>query len=343
MQDEKSMSFAAAVRGAACAASLVVASPAVAEIEFDAGADLRIRQELMKNIPGLPGGGVVSQSPRGVFTDHVRFRPRVWGEISALSEDIGEWRVYTRLADEFRWCPEPYKNAQTFPGEVIIDNLFLEGKGVFDGFLDLRIGRQNLYGYCGLDHIFVDGTPGDGSRTCYSDMAAFTLHFTEDSKLDLFALYDVDDCDVRWGTERSRHTHLAGLGRGGDRDDWGYGAIWSSKLSDNLPYQIFAMEKGSTSFWVDDVKYPWTRRALLGAKAKPLWPVLSKCFEAAYDHLAEDQVGEIVEDFCDLFYEDHLHREYEDREADDRLEYHLEFARHHFHSWNEQDPDKQGK
>ena len=115
----------------------------------------------------------------------------------------------------------------------------------------------------------MDGTPGDGSRTCYTDMAAFTLHFTEDSKLDLFALYDVDDCDVRWGTERSRHTHLAGLGRGGDRDDWGYGAIWSSKLSDNLPYQIFAMEKGSTTFWVDDVRYPWTRRALLGARIDP--------------------------------------------------------------------------
>ena len=31
-------------------------------------------------------------------------------------------------------------------------------------------------------------------------------------------------------------------------------------------------------------------------------------------------VGEIIEDFCDLFYEDHLHREYEDREAEDRLE-----------------------
>ena len=261
------MKTQSALAVAALAAAL--AATARGEFEFDLGADLRIRQELMKNVPGLPGGGWLSTAKSGPFRNQMRFRPDVWFELKASSEKMGKWRIYTKLTDEFRWNPEPKIDSTTFPGEVVLDNLFLEGKGVFDGFLDLRIGRQNLYGYCGLDHIFVDGTPGDGSRTCYTDMAAFTLHFTEDSKLDLFALYDVDDCDVRWGTERSRHTHLAGLGRGGDRDDWGYGAIWSSKLSDNLPYQIFAMEKGSTTFWVDDVRYPWTRRALLGARIDP--------------------------------------------------------------------------
>ena len=59
---------------------------------------------------------------------------------------------------------------------------------------------------------------------------------------------------------------------------------------------------------------------LLGAKAKPLWPVLSKCFECAKDHLAEGEIGEVVEDFVDLFYEPHLRREWTDAEADDRLE-----------------------
>ena len=239
MQYWKSWSLDTVVRGAACVAAIVAASSASAELEFNAGADLRIRQELMKNVPGLPGGGLVSQSPRSGFIDHMRFRPRVWGEISALSEDIGEWRIYTRLADEFRWCPEPYKNAQTFPGEVIIDNLFLEGRGVFDGFLDMRIGRQDLYNYCGLDHLFVDGTPGDGSRTVYTDMAAFKLHFTEVSTLDLFALYNFDDSDVRWGTDRSKHLSLSGLGGGAepDMDDWGVGAIWGSELAPWLPYQ----------------------------------------------------------------------------------------------------------
>ena len=59
---------------------------------------------------------------------------------------------------------------------------------------------------------------------------------------------------------------------------------------------------------------------LLGAKAKPLWPPLSKCFECAKEHLAEDEVGEVVEDFVDLFYESHLGREWSDDEAEDRLE-----------------------
>jgi len=59
---------------------------------------------------------------------------------------------------------------------------------------------------------------------------------------------------------------------------------------------------------------------LLGSKARPLWPPLAKCFECAADHLAEGEIGELVEDFCDLFYEDHLHEEWEDDEANDRLD-----------------------
>ncbi len=59
---------------------------------------------------------------------------------------------------------------------------------------------------------------------------------------------------------------------------------------------------------------------LLPAKAKPVWPPLAKCFECAADHLADDEVGEVVGDFCDLFYEDHLHREWEEKDAEDRLD-----------------------
>ena len=59
---------------------------------------------------------------------------------------------------------------------------------------------------------------------------------------------------------------------------------------------------------------------LLGAKAKPVWPTLAKCFECARDHIAEDEIGELVEDFCDLFYEDHLRKEWEEKDAEDRLD-----------------------
>ena len=59
---------------------------------------------------------------------------------------------------------------------------------------------------------------------------------------------------------------------------------------------------------------------LLGAKAKPVWPPLAKCFECARDHIETDEIGELIEDFCDLFYEDYLRKEWEDQEAEDRMD-----------------------
>jgi DNA helicase-2/ATP-dependent DNA helicase PcrA len=59
---------------------------------------------------------------------------------------------------------------------------------------------------------------------------------------------------------------------------------------------------------------------LLSAKAKPLWPALAKGFACAGDHLDDDETGEVIDDFCDFFYEDHLRREWEDADANDRLE-----------------------
>lgn len=87
-------------------------------------------------------------------------------------------------------------------------------------------------------------------------------------------------------------------------------------------------EKGAVKMWEKlgrsfDGNRKEDREALyglLGAKAKPYWPPLAKCFECAADHLAENSVGEVVEDFCDLFYEDHLSREWEEADAESRLE-----------------------
>ena len=251
--------------------ALLAVVAAHGEVDFNAGTDLRIRQELMENVPGLPGGGVLSPAVRGKFSNHMRFRPRVWGEVSFGSEDVGRFRLYTRLTDEWRWCPEPYKNVYTFPDEIILDNLYLEGLGLFDGFLDFSFGRQDLYGLYGLNHVFVDGTPGDGSRTTYGEMMRTCLHFTEESKLDLFFLYNFDDSDVRWGTDRGKHRSLTGLGGGAEpeMDDWGFGAIWGSNFGKALPYQLFVMQKNTDLFYRGDVKHQRTQRELVGAKLMP--------------------------------------------------------------------------
>ena len=58
----------------------------------------------------------------------------------------------------------------------------------------------------------------------------------------------------------------------------------------------------------------------LGAKAKPIWPPLAKAFECAKEHIEEDAVGEVIEDFCDFFYEDYLRKEWEEQDAEDRLD-----------------------
>ena len=60
--------------------------------------------------------------------------------------------------------------------------------------------------------------------------------------------------------------------------------------------------------------------AAIGAKAKTVWPALKRCFEFAEGHLKEDEIGELVEDFVDYYYEDYLNEEMEPEDAADRLE-----------------------
>jgi SSS family solute:Na+ symporter len=249
-----------------------VAAFADEPFEFNFGGDMRVRQEIMDNVPGMPGipgenaGGVLLHRKARPYTNQVRFRPRVWGELKAAEH----WRLYLRLADEFRWNVRPHNHTSTFPDELVIDNLFVEATDLFDGFLDLKIGRQDLYNLYGLDHVFVDGTPGDGSRTVYSDVARFALKFEEDRKLDLFFLHNWDENPLRWGTCRSRRS-LSGLGGVTNKgmDDWGWGAVWSGKAADWLPYQVFAMQKITESFRRGGTYHSYTRREMLGVKLTP--------------------------------------------------------------------------
>jgi len=248
------------------------ASLAEGGVGFDAGADLRVRQELIQNVPGLPNGGVLMPKARSGFTDHMRFRPRVWGDLKLETEDAGKYRIFTRFTDEFRWYVEPQNSAQTFPGEVILDNLFLEGKDLFGGFMDFLVGRRDLYNLYGLNHVFVDGTPGDGSRTTYGDMVQLGFTVTDEERLDLFFLHNCDRNNIRWGTDRSDVLSMTGFGGNTDRgmDDWGAGAIWSGKAYGKaLDYNVFAMDKTTQGFHRDGVSHPWTSRAMGGVKLVP--------------------------------------------------------------------------
>lgn len=254
------------------AALALLVAPAMADVEFNAGADLRIRQEIMDNVPCLPNGGrACGPVAASKYKNHMRFRPRVWGEIKGTTQSEATWRLYTRLTDEMRWYVAPSKpRPYAFPGEVILDNLFLEAKGLFDGFVDFTIGRQDLLMLYGMDHVFFDGTPGDGSRTTYTDMARVAFNFEDDAKLDLLALYNFDDCDIRLGPDRARQRGLSGLGSAEpEMDDWGFGAIWSDKLVDHVPYKLFAIQKNTMAYHRKGVKHPATHRTLFGTKLTP--------------------------------------------------------------------------
>lgn len=255
---------------------------AFADLEFNAGADLRVRQELIRNAPiAQPNQGPTgynAASKVGKYTNHMRYRPDIWGEVK-----FDHYRLFMKLTDEFRWniWPKPHNRTNNFPDEVVVDNLFLEGTGLFDDKVDFRVGRQDLLMLYGLNHIFIDGTPGDGSRSTYTDMVRMTYHVDEVSQLDMFALVNFDDNPLRWGTERGKHKSMTGLYKGAepDMDDFGAGIVWSSRI-DSVKYQLFAMNKYTHAFKYKGERHTWTDRALLGAKVVPqLTDELSLQFE----------------------------------------------------------------
>ena len=262
---KKILSVVAGIAGVCCALQAQDVSgleeSEAGGIQFDAGADLRIRQEIMHNVPTMPYGMMGRPGVyRNKTKNQIRFRPRVWAEVK-----FGDnWRLYGRLVDEFRAGIVQKTHAQTWPGEVVVDNIYLEGKhlldGVFfdEGWVDVVAGRQDINGLYGLNHIFVDGTAGDGSRTSFADMVRLAIHVDEDSWLDLFGMINKDREYMRLGTKRSqRGTQLTGFG-GNDTemDDWGFGAVWNSKFTLDggeseraLPvnYQLFFIQKDRLS------------------------------------------------------------------------------------------------
>ena len=231
---------------------------------YDFGADLRVRQEMMDNIPGNPGGAYsVLPAKRSGNKNQIRIRPRVWFELEG-----GPFRLYSRIADEFREYPvkngiKRDKRAYTFPDEVFLDNLYLEGRGLEADWLqatgisslDFRFGRQDLleggHSIFGLDRIIAEGTPYDGSRNFFSDMIRSTLHFDETRKLDVFALYCNGRNDIRWGNRQSdgRSLNPICMSDSTDLDEWGGGAVYSeSALDGALPFKLYSIFKRSESY-----------------------------------------------------------------------------------------------
>ena len=225
-------------------------------LRADAGADLRVRQEIMHNVVGNPGdAGAMMPRAYKKNINHIRFRPRVWGRL-----DYENFTLYGRLVDEFR--EHIVKNgarrksrAYNFPDEVALDSLYLEGRELFDGFFDFRIGRQDLFerghSVFGLDRTLFDGAPYVGSRSAYADMLKLTFHTSDTSKLDAFAIYDNGRNMYRYGNRLSRGRPMNAINPrdSPEMDEWGGGLVWHDSLFDNrLPYKLYMIHKNNEDY-----------------------------------------------------------------------------------------------
>lgn len=282
---------AAPARGSQSATTNALVEADASGLSFDAGADFRLRQEMMDNIPGNPGNPyAINTARRGKNTNQFRIRPRVWFEVEG-----GPFRLYTRIGDEFR--EYAVKNGKkrknrgyTFPDEVYLDNLYLEGKGLTAEWLeslgvesfDFRAGRQDmmevvdggLHGLYGLDRLLGDGTPLDGSRTIFTDMVRARFNFSDVRRLDAFFLYDNGRNNLRWGNRQSRGRAMNPVNMADDNqmDEWGGGLVYSDAAFDrHMPFEVYTIFKRNEEYHATVLgrDMPAKELTTVGAMVKP--------------------------------------------------------------------------
>ena len=203
-------------------------------LQLNGGADLRVRQTFAEHVPN----GFLSE-----YNSFFRIRPRIWGE--AKYENFG---LYTRVADEFWHFVEPSnRRINQYPDELVLDNLYLDANGLFDGWLDLRMGRQDLM--YGSGRVILDGTPYDGSRTIFMDAIKASINFDEEKKnvLDLLAIYNNNQNELAIGDRDAGDREYNSIVPGSTGlDEWGGALYFKSKELDEMPFDLYYVYKRQT-------------------------------------------------------------------------------------------------
>lgn len=170
---------------------LIAAEPSAAEplasrLQWHGGGDIRIRKDWLSDLPSPDGPSKLQ--------DYWRFRTRLSGRV----EDPGRWSFNVRLTHEFFEYRKP-KNSRAYhwPEELLVDNLYLEVKNLFDGRVDIRIGRQDVT--LGAGRLFQNGTPGDGPRTAFIDAIRITHRLSDRLKADYLGIYNSPHADLTIG------------------------------------------------------------------------------------------------------------------------------------------------
>lgn len=228
-------------------------------LRLNGGLDFRFRYEYKDDVP--TSGGAINHK----YQDFYKLRTRLWGEIGY--ENV---TLYSRVANEFRGY---HNNAQVspFPDELFIDNLYLDIKGLLDGLVDLRVGRQDLK--YGAGRVISDGTAGDGSRATWFDAARARIHLTEKSSLDVFGIYQRPEDDWTLG---SPNYDLTGRTGGANNDHTEAAAGFYLTLAENkaFPVEFYYIWKDESRYFRNGIRTPANRRAgrdfhTLGARLTP--------------------------------------------------------------------------
>ncbi len=218
----------------ACAASGALAQdpepgalPPAPAASFRAGGDLRVRQESFDDIPVRQADPAVT---RGGRNDYFRIRGRLFAGV-----DFGKSASFdVRVADEVRARNIGQKSYE-WPDELLVDQLKVTLRGLFDGRADLTLGRQDLL--LGSGRLFAEGTAKDGSRTQFFDGARLRLRLGEKRTLDLFGFYGACENDLVLGHE---HRDLTGLSGGfTDMDEASAGFFYEDRSDEALGWGLY--------------------------------------------------------------------------------------------------------
>jgi hypothetical protein len=243
---------------------------------------LRLREEYFNNIHADRTGAEVANDENNYF----RARTRAW-----MKWDIAQpASVCFRLANEFRYYMEPdttesgTSRAQVrkwkFPDQLVVDNFYLDLKGILGGKTDIRIGRQDLT--YGTGKLVLDGTPNDGSRTIYTDAIKVTCKRIPKTTVDFFGIYNSTNNNLAVGDD-----HELTYGK-----EKGCGVYLVNKAAESVPFELYYMLKREDSYVFKGTTNTTRDINTIGFRVMPKAGRLSANLEVAYQY-GEDDVRDV--------------------------------------------------
>ncbi|MDP8215560.1 MAG: alginate export family protein [Candidatus Euphemobacter frigidus] len=220
---------------------------------FKVGGDFRIREVGFNNI-------IVWNSDNKADQQHFwRLRTRLYFQ----ADPMEELTLYSRFVNEWRYYAKPKNREHPLRDEILLDNAYLNIKGVGDIPLVLKAGRQDLI--YGEGFIILDGTPLDGSRTIFCDGGKITLDLDQ-TTVDFLALYNTGK---QWFAINKNTDPLGG----GDSERLDsqtigvFGAYLTNKsLIEKQKLEAYYLYKHGLTSEVDPEKWPNNDINVIGAR-----------------------------------------------------------------------------